>query len=385
MDLLTAKQLLKRTSENITAEILAHTYPIHTRGNGIITAKMQNPKGLQAEFNTHADIPRNVSSTRAIPTSLVFKMVEENPFIPFMSKNQAGMQGFNYLDGDELVQAIEAYLEGRDAALVSAKKQAALGCHKQVASRILDPYLYAKIIASSSNWANFLNLRCDAMTEPHFRLLARKMFEAINQSVARTDALHVPMIPEATKPKILAEGATIEFADALQAACEAKGMPARWWVSMAAHFLPISKEVTVTDHWDFSLYRALNDMDWKLRGRILESGEVKDYQLPDGNIVVLLLASAGRCARVSYNNIVTDSEDFIDDVRLGVSLMTSKHFSPAQHPAVPDTVNCNPGPMKGSGFVPLRMLFSNESVSTNHITLNTMSWAGDLALCLGEA
>jgi hypothetical protein len=82
--------------------------------------------------------------------------------------------------GDELAgwrrQAVEAvWKASRYPQVLSAWIIEKLGAHKQIANRLLEPYVWTQQVLSSTEVENFFWLRDHEMAEPHFRELARQM------------------------------------------------------------------------------------------------------------------------------------------------------------------------------------------------------------------
>ena len=57
--------------------------------------------------------------------------------------------------------------------------------HKQWVNRILEPYMWAHGVITSTNWANFYRLRLAEDAQPEFRALAKAMFDAHKASKPR--------------------------------------------------------------------------------------------------------------------------------------------------------------------------------------------------------
>ena len=58
------------------------------------------------------------------------------------------------------------------------------GYHKQIVNRLLEPFSHITVVVTATQWSNFFALRRHADAEPHIRLLADRMWEAM----ARLDA-----------------------------------------------------------------------------------------------------------------------------------------------------------------------------------------------------
>ncbi len=158
------------------AEIILDS--IAPNGSRLTTFELTVPKFILAEINTHRSASRSAASSRAIPTSKVIEQVMNNPVIPaYLGKNQAGMQATEELIGSERQEFLDIWLSARDFAVDHAQKLVKLGVHKQLASRVLEPWMWVKVIFSATHYQNFFNLRANKMAQPEFRVVAEKMLE----------------------------------------------------------------------------------------------------------------------------------------------------------------------------------------------------------------
>lgn len=146
----------------IKSEILADS--INEQGDRLTTFKVVFPRYILAEVNTHRAFSRNSASSRAIPFKKMVKMVQENPFIPIaFQANHKGMQGTDYLSGKSTQGARKEWLNARDSAITHATNLSqGLEVTKQLANRIIEPYMWHTVIITSSEEGleNFFNLRC---------------------------------------------------------------------------------------------------------------------------------------------------------------------------------------------------------------------------------
>jgi thymidylate synthase ThyX len=161
---------------NYNAEIVLDS--IAPNGSRLTTFELTLPKFVLAEVNTHRSGSRSAASSRAIPTSKVIEQVMNNPVIPaYIGKNKAGMQATEELIGQERQEFLDIWLSARDFAVDHVQKLVKLGVHKQLSSRILEPWMWVKVIFSATHYQNFFNLRANKMAQPEFRVVAEKMLE----------------------------------------------------------------------------------------------------------------------------------------------------------------------------------------------------------------
>ena len=132
----------------------------------------------------------------------------EDPYVPIeFGSNQPGMQAGPALDGEKEEAARREWLRARDDAvrrvlgLVTDPDTAAgdllhtleqveeatraknrpdawLNVHKQVANRLLEPFMWHTVIVTATEWENFWNLRCHPDAQPEIRLVAETMRDA---------------------------------------------------------------------------------------------------------------------------------------------------------------------------------------------------------------
>ena len=149
----------------------------------ITTLELEYPRFIHSEFMTHRMFSRNASSSRAIPIMKMIQAVIDNPAMPIhWGKNQAGMQAREQLEDRYQLQAQLLWKAARDSAVEHAKTMLALGAHKQIVNRILEPFTHIRVIVTATNFANFFALRDHEDAQPEIRELAVAMKKAIEES-----------------------------------------------------------------------------------------------------------------------------------------------------------------------------------------------------------
>ena len=71
----------------------------------------------------------------------------------------------------------------------------ALGLHKQIANRVLEPFVFQTTLVTATEWENFLALRADPDAQPEFQALADLMLDAYVANTPRALAAgewHIP-------------------------------------------------------------------------------------------------------------------------------------------------------------------------------------------------
>lgn len=159
---------------SITAKIIADS--INSTGNRITTFVCTYPRFIHAEILTHRQFSRSSASSRAIPVSKLIDMVESNPAMPIhWGKNRKGMSAGEQVDNLDQERAMKEWLSASKDAVQHAKTMAALGIHKQVVNRVLEPYVHMTTLITATEWGNFFNLRAHKDAQPELQDLAFKM------------------------------------------------------------------------------------------------------------------------------------------------------------------------------------------------------------------
>jgi thymidylate synthase ThyX len=265
------------------AEVLADS--VSPAGNRLTTLEATFPRFVLAEFNTHRVFSRNSASSRAIPIAKQLRRVLEEPYVPTeFGSNQPGMQAGPALDGEKRAVAEREWLAARDdavrrvlglvtdpdlaggnllevldqveeAARAKSRPEAWLNVHKQVANRLLEPFMWHTVIVTATEWENFWNLRCHADAQPEIRLIAERMRAAAGASEPLElgyDEWHLPLVRSEDREQVDSVGDLIKIS---------AGRCAR--VSYLTH----------------SGKRDL-DADIQLHDRLLESGHMSPLEHP---------------------------------------------------------------------------------------------------------
>ena len=147
----------------ISAKIVADS--LNQFGERITTMKLIFPRIILAEFNTHRMFSFSSSSMKAIPFNKVLEDIRENMFVPLVfQSHHFGMQDSEYLMGEESEKAKQQWIESGLRACEEAEKLYNLGVTKQLCSRIIEPFGYAKILITATKYDNFFELRCPIYT-----------------------------------------------------------------------------------------------------------------------------------------------------------------------------------------------------------------------------
>lgn len=185
----------------ITAKIIADS--LSPAGIRLTTFVIRYPRFIHSEVNTHRMVSKSASSSRAIPVDKMIQQIIDDPAMPvFWGKNQPGMQASTELDETKKINAQIKWLAARDFAVRTAKDMVELGLHKQIANRILEPWMHITVVASATEWTNFFGLRLHKDAQPEFQELARKMAKCYLKNIPENLQIgqwHMPFVREDEK------------------------------------------------------------------------------------------------------------------------------------------------------------------------------------------
>ncbi len=165
----------------------------HTEYPGrITTIEMKYPRWIHSEFMTHRDRSRNAASSRAVS---VKKSLENCQFMPFkIQAEQKGMQGGDEIPDADAAREVIAYM--REEVLQGCHKLVALGVHKGIVNRYLEPWAHITVVQTSCFWNNYLAQRDHPKAEQHFQELARLTRLVLEDSVPVERNFHLPYVSQ---------------------------------------------------------------------------------------------------------------------------------------------------------------------------------------------
>lgn len=156
-------------------------------GKRITTLQVKFHRFILPEFNTHRVFSRNFSSSRAIPSKKLLEQVRSDPAMPVhWGKNQPGMQAAEELDEKDMFSAKARWRIAAESAANHAEILVERGAHKQIVNRLIEPYLWANGIVTSTEWDNWFDLRAHPDAQPEIHELALRMREAMEASVPKS-------------------------------------------------------------------------------------------------------------------------------------------------------------------------------------------------------
>lgn len=178
-----------------SAKIIADSVSPH--GDRLTTMEVTFPRFILAEVNTHRKFSRNSASSRARSLTKTIDEVDSDPFIPdYWGKHQPGMAADQEVSDSEALAAKEVWLASKESAVRCARAMDALGLHKQLVNRILEPYMWHTALISSTEWDNFFDLRIDPGAQPEIQRTAQEMKAALQHSTPMflRDDWHLPYV-----------------------------------------------------------------------------------------------------------------------------------------------------------------------------------------------
>ena len=152
---------------------------------------------------------RNSASSRAIPLKKQISKVIRDPALPTeYGLNRPGMQATETLDRQKTFMAKTLFRMASVAAVCFAYALGKLNIHKQVVNRILEPFMWHKVIVTSSEWKNFFTLRDSNLAQPEMQMLAKAMRSALDNSTPKKlgwGEWHTPYVSEAEAESLSTE------------------------------------------------------------------------------------------------------------------------------------------------------------------------------------
>ncbi len=296
----------------ISATIVADS--INKQGNRITTMKVVFPRFILAEFNTHRLFTRNSASSRAIPVKKMLKMIEESPFLPIAwQEEHSGMQGTKYLEGRDIDLANGRWLSAMRHSIEQVRFLAYnIKATKQLANRLLEPFMYHTVLVTFTESKNFFELRSPRYTFD---------FNEINRDLVKTykskkDAIKdFPVLKNFTQEDWLK-------ANKGQGEIHIMDLAEKMWDAMNNSVPRLLK----AGEWHIPFGDNIN-----LPPTIpIDAG----YTLEEGVQIRKAKIAVARCARLSYETLGDNPViDHDKDLDLYEILKASGHFSPFEHVA----------------------------------------------------
>jgi hypothetical protein len=182
---------------SLSVTLLLHSVCAKT-GKSITTWMLDYPRLIHAEVMTHRMFSRNAGSSRAMPSSSVQTLVEQKDVVPCeWRKNISGMQAGEDLNFFQTALAKFGWDFGKKASRISTWLMSAAKLHKQWANRPVEPFSNIRIVMTTTELENFFWLRDHKDAQPEIQILAKLMYQAMQESepqILRVGQWHLPFI-----------------------------------------------------------------------------------------------------------------------------------------------------------------------------------------------
>jgi len=287
---------------------------VNTVGNRITSFLLNIPQIVVKELLRHRMFSFSSSSMRAIPFDKVLKHTRENIFIPMaFQAHHKGMQGEEYLAGDELDIAVKKWLMAAENACNDACTLYNHNVTKQLCSRIIEPFGYAKILITATEFDNFFNLRC-----PKYQLFA------LNKDFAKSKREWHDFMRYSSHPMALHNFETILD-----------------WLKIDSSSAEIHIQSIAEKMYDLLAEHKPNLLqpgEWHIPfGDQIDNNKIEEIVCPPpfdykaGLIFnTKIKIATSRCARLSYMTF-EGKIDYEKDLDLYNQLLNMKHASPMEH------------------------------------------------------
>lgn len=264
-------------------------------GTKLITFEYEAYRGILAELNTHAILCKNAESSRAVPIkNRVNGIFKGNYYQPIhWGTNIGGMVAGEETNNPVVVDDFETTRDSawKWAAYDAAKYATAFekaGYAKQIAGRMLEPFITVKGVITATEWDNFWHLRRAPDADPAIKELADCMWKAKRE------------VEKKGKIEILKAG--------------------EWHTPYVGHWRDANK--------DLFYYRELADGELEFT-KFIEGKPVQFIEIEEA-----LKTSAVACGQVSFRKLDT-SEETVERVWKRLMGGEAIHASVTQHQGTP--------------------------------------------------
>ena len=179
-----------------TAEVIADS--VNLTGDRLTTFVVKFHRYVLPEFNTHRVFSRNFQSSRACPVEkMIISVIEDDVSPLHWGKNQRGMIATQELSEDYQKVARKIWADAREDMIAYVKELVEIGVHKQVANRLLEPFMAITGIITATDYSNFFAQRCHPDAQPEIQALANKMkaaYDASQPFKMTYESWHLPFI-----------------------------------------------------------------------------------------------------------------------------------------------------------------------------------------------
>lgn len=168
-------------------------------GTRLATWELKYWRAVHDELLTHRELSRSTASARAIPIKRMIDLVLDDPAMPVhWGSNRPGMQPGAEISPDAKARAIELISDHRLKSVELARELDALGLHKQITNRYLQPFAFTTVLVSTVSHSNFFGLRCHKMAQAeigHVALIMRDVLAtAPPPNPVEPGGMHLPYV-----------------------------------------------------------------------------------------------------------------------------------------------------------------------------------------------
>lgn len=295
--------------KSISAEIIADS--MSPQGHRLTTFLLNVPQIIVKELLRHRMFSFSSSSMRAIPFNKVLADIRQNMFVPIaFQSHHSGMQGTEYLTGEDEDMAIAQWISAGFKACVEAEKLYNMGATKQLCSRIIEPFGYAQILVTATEFDNFFDLRC-----PVYEVEIGSHKE---QFRSRRDLINKYLT-------YVSEDWQWFDINKSQAEIHIQALAESMWDAMNTS-TPKSLE---PGDWHIPFGDKINDDD--ILQKVAKQEEVANlksaYEIYQHYAIKIATARAARLSYATHDGEI----DYQKDIELHDMLLKSKHMSPFEH------------------------------------------------------
>jgi hypothetical protein len=158
-------------------------------GSVITSFEWEYPRFIHAEVLTHRVLSKNAGSSRAVPVVSMIELARDKMIVPEFKYNQSGMQPAGLLAPDDMDKAKSIWRNCAGVCIEAVQELNALKVHKQWANRMLEWFSPIKIVATATDWDNFLWLRNDFEAQDEIEILA----SMVELQLSKVEPFFVPL------------------------------------------------------------------------------------------------------------------------------------------------------------------------------------------------
>ena len=171
----------------------------NSNGDRLLTFSLTYGRFIHSEMLRHRAASHSVKSSRAIPLKKYRKEVEDNPYMPVkFGTNQKGMQAGEETDATASHGKTVWKISAKIACLMHSMMEKA-NIHKEVANRILEPYVWVEetLTVEHDALVEMGKLRIHEDAQEDIRVVIEMMLEAAEQNtplLLKENEWHLPYV-----------------------------------------------------------------------------------------------------------------------------------------------------------------------------------------------